>query len=107
MPLRFAAGQPGRSDELSSSLSRSRRHHHRLRQVRRKRNMNERLSSHGRLVFSLCVLLTAVFPAYSQSTTSLRGTVTNIQDGVVPDAVVTLNDQEKGATRQGVTDAVG
>src|SRR5215467_11095230 len=107
MPLRFAAGQPRRSDELSSSLSRSRRRHRRLGQVRRKRNMNERLSSHGRRVFSLCLLLTTLGTSFGQSMTSLRGTITDAQGAVIPGTVVTLSDMEKGTSRQVVTDAVG
>ena len=69
--------------------------------------MSTRVSRYGRLAFSLYVLLTAVFSAYSQSTTSLRGTVSDSQGGVIPGAVVTLTDRDKGALRQIVTDAVG
>jgi hypothetical protein len=69
--------------------------------------MSKRVSRYGRFVFSLYVLLTAVFSAYSQSTTSLRGTVSDSQGGVIPGAVVTLADRDKGASRQIVTDAVG
>ena len=69
--------------------------------------MSKRMSRYGRIVFSLYVLLIAVFSAYSQSTTSLRGTVSDSQSGVIPGAVVTLTDRDKGASRQIVTDAVG
>ena len=69
--------------------------------------MSKRVSRYGRFVFSLYVLLIAVFSAYSQSTTSLRGTVSDSQGGVIPGAVVTLTDRDKGASRQIVTDAVG
>ncbi len=69
--------------------------------------MSTRASGYGRLVFSIYILLTAVFSLYSQSTTSLRGTVSDSQGGVVPGAVVTLTDRDKGASRQIVTDAVG
>jgi hypothetical protein len=62
--------------------------------------MSKRVSRYGRFVFSLYVLLIAVFSAYSQSTTSLRGTVSDSQGGVIPGAVVTLTDRDKGASRQ-------
>src|SRR5690242_11502505 len=69
--------------------------------------MSTRVSRYGRLAFSLYVLLTAVFSAYSQSTTSLRGTVSDSQGGVIPGAVVTLTNHDTGLARQVVSDAVG
>ncbi|HVP47560.1 MAG TPA: carboxypeptidase-like regulatory domain-containing protein [Bryobacteraceae bacterium] len=45
--------------------------------------------------------------AYSQATTSLRGTITDVQSAVIPTAIVTLTNVENGSTRQSVTSAVG
>ena len=58
-------------------------------------------------LFSLLCLLSAASPVCSQSTTSLRGTVTDSQGAVIPGAVVSASDLEKGLSRQIVTDAVG
>ena len=69
--------------------------------------MRKRVSRYSRIVFVLFVALTGVWNLHSQSTTSLRGTITDAQGAVIPGAVVTLTDRDKGASRQIVTDAVG
>src|SRR5205085_749020 len=69
--------------------------------------MNKRVSRYSRIVFVLFVGLTAAWTLYSQSTTSLRGTITDAQGAVIPGAIVTLTDRDKGLSRQIVTDAVG
>src|SRR5258708_24685163 len=45
--------------------------------------------------------------AFAQSTTSLRGTVTDPQGGVIPDAVVLINNMENGSKRQVLTNGNG
>src|SRR6266852_3188642 len=69
--------------------------------------MSNRLSACSRILSALCILLVAASTVYSQSTTSLRGTITDAQGAVIPGAVVTLNNVEKGTSRQVVTDTVG
>jgi len=69
--------------------------------------MINRVSPYSRILFVLFAALTGVWNLYSQSTTSLRGTITDAQGAVIPGAVVTLTDRDKGASRQIVTDAVG
>ena len=69
--------------------------------------MRKSISRHSRILFVLSLLLSTAWIGYSQSTTSLRGTITDAQGAVIPGAVVTLSDMEKGTSRQVVTDAVG
>ena len=69
--------------------------------------MKKRVSRYRRILFVLSILLPTAWIGYSQSTTSLRGTITDAQGAVIPAAVVTLTDTEKGTSRQVVTDAVG
>ncbi|HXI38639.1 MAG TPA: carboxypeptidase regulatory-like domain-containing protein [Bryobacteraceae bacterium] len=45
--------------------------------------------------------------AQAQATASLRGTVTDSQAAVIPQAVVTLTNTETGASRQSLTSAIG
>src|ERR1700680_2462039 len=54
----------------------------------------------------LCLLLSSIF-ARAQSTSSLRGTVTDPSGAVIPDAVVTISSAENGAIRRNSTDANG
>lgn len=68
--------------------------------------MSTRVSRYSRFVFLLCVLGTTG-TVFAQSTTSLRGTITDAQGGVIPGAVVTLASRDQGTSRQVVTDAVG
>src|SRR5258708_4939335 len=45
--------------------------------------------------------------AFAQSTTSLRGTITDPQGGVIPEATVLLGNLENGAKRQVITNGSG
>jgi len=69
--------------------------------------MNKHTRRHSRILFVLSILPPTAWVAYRQSTTSLRGTVSDSLGGVIPAAVVTLSDPGKGVSRQIVTDAVG
>jgi hypothetical protein len=69
--------------------------------------MSKSASRYGCTVVALSLVLSLPWTGYSQSTTSLRGIVSDAQGGVIPGSVITLTDREKGAIRQVVTDAVG
>src|SRR5580693_6115964 len=59
------------------------------------------------LLICLSLLAAAPFSSYSQSTTLLRGTVTDPQGGVIAGAVVTLSNAGTGFNRSVNTDASG
>jgi hypothetical protein len=61
----------------------------------------------SRYTLILFVLALSAFTAYSQSTTSVRGTVTDPSAAVIPQAVVTLKDPANGTKRQVPTSADG
>jgi hypothetical protein len=61
----------------------------------------------SRSVFVVCLLASGIWTAYPQSTTSLRGTLTDSQSAVIPGAMMTLSSAENGTTRQVVTDGAG
>jgi hypothetical protein len=44
---------------------------------------------------------------YAQSTTSLRGVITDPSGGVIPEATVTITNEDNGFLRRNVTDATG
>jgi len=69
--------------------------------------MSKSVRAYVRLVRTVVLLLPLAAIGYSQSTTSLRGVVTDVQSGVIPGTVITLTDSEKGTVRQVVTDAIG
>lgn len=69
--------------------------------------MSKRVRGYCRFVSTVVLLLPLAGIGYSQSTTSLRGVVTDAQGGVIPGTVITLTDRDKGTVRQVVTDAVG
>ena len=58
-------------------------------------------------VFVYGLLVSGLWNAFAQSTTSLRGTVTDVQGGVIPGVMVTLSNTENGWSRQLLTDGVG
>ena len=70
--------------------------------------LDSRLSSFARC-FALACLLTQIVPlAYPQSSTgSVRGTVRDQRDAVVPTAVVTLTNAATNVTSKGATNEVG
>ena len=69
--------------------------------------MSQPVSRYSRTPILISFLFSIAWIGYSQSTTSLRGTITDAQGAVIPGTVVTLSDMEKGTSRQVVTDAVG
>jgi hypothetical protein len=66
-----------------------------------------RLSSRLKAICLAAALLASAGTAYSQATTSLRGTVTDSQGLALPTAVLALTNVENGAMRRLVTDSVG
>src|ERR1700674_445530 len=64
-------------------------------------------SCFSKKVFLLLGLALSSISAYPQSTSSLRGTVTDPSGAVIPDAVVTISSAENGAIRRNSTDANG
>src|SRR3984893_17903197 len=54
----------------------------------------------------LCLVLSSV-SAHGQSTSSLRGTVTDPSGAVIPGATVTISSSENGSSRRNLTDANG
>ncbi|QMV17966.1 carboxypeptidase regulatory-like domain-containing protein [Granulicella sp. 5B5] len=56
-----------------------------------------------------CVLLSAALPAFTQTSTtgSIRGTVTDPQGGLIPNAIVTVKSEGTDATRTVTTDKGG
>src|SRR5260370_4305669 len=63
-------------------------------------------SSFSKLAVLLCLTIGAL-TANAQSTTSLRGTVTDPSGGVIADAAVSLTSAENGSSRRIITDANG
>src|SRR6266568_3826012 len=58
--------------------------------------------------FCICVLLlTSVFAAHGQSTTSLRGVITDQTGAIIPGAVVSLTNDGTGFKRQALTGEAG
>ena len=47
------------------------------------------------------------FSCYAQSTTSMRGVITDPSGGVIPEAIVTITNADNGLLRRNVTDASG
>ena len=64
-------------------------------------------SCFSKQVLLLLSLLLSSISAHAQSTSSLRGTVTDPSGAVIPDAVVTISSAENGAIRRNSTDANG
>src|SRR5260370_28040327 len=67
------------------------------------------MRSHNSLRCTLLIFVAAVLAlsGYAQSTTSLRGPITDPQGGIIPDATVLLNNLENGAKRQALTTGNG
>src|SRR5579872_2569300 len=68
--------------------------------------MTTRISRYRSIALMVCALA-SLWNAYPQSTTSLRGIITDSQGGVIPGAIVTLSDPDKGLSRQIVSNGVG
>lgn len=60
-----------------------------------------------RLLALLCGALLASLSAYAQSTSLLRGTITDPQGAVIAEATVTLKNAQTGFTRQSLSNANG
>jgi hypothetical protein len=60
--------------------------------------MSQPVNRYSRTIILIILLFSIVWMGYSQSTTSLRGTITDAQGAVIPGTVVTLSDMEKGTS---------
>jgi carboxypeptidase family protein len=60
-----------------------------------------------KILLCVLVLFLGTCSSYSQSTTSLRGVITDSSGGVIAEASVTMTSTENGAVRTSVTDANG
>jgi hypothetical protein len=60
-----------------------------------------------RRVFVVFLLASSVWTAYPQSTTSLRGTLTDSSGGLISGVMMTLSNADNGASRQVLTDGTG
>ena len=58
-------------------------------------------------VFVFFVLASSIWTAYPQSTTSLRGTLTDSSGAVITGAMMTLSNADNGTSRQVLTDGTG
>jgi hypothetical protein len=61
----------------------------------------------SKLAVSLLCLLVVPFVSFAQSTTSLRGTVTDPSGGAIADAAVAISSDENGSSRRNLTDSNG
>jgi hypothetical protein len=64
-------------------------------------------SSISKLVLYLFFPLVVPFTLFAQSTTSLRGTVTDPSGAAIADAAVTISSSENGSSRRNLTDSNG
>src|SRR5262249_51957925 len=55
------------------------------------------------LSFCVCIVLVASLPTYAQSTTSLRGVITDPSGAIIPGAVVSLTNDLTGFKRQALS----
>ena len=60
-----------------------------------------------KFLMGLIVIFLGTCIAYSQSTTSLRGVITDPSGGVIPETAITMTSTENGLVRRTVTDANG
>ena len=60
-----------------------------------------------KIVMSLLGIFLGACSAYAQSTTSLRGVITDPSGGVIPEATVSIISADNGSVRRNVTDASG
>ncbi len=58
-------------------------------------------------VFVVFLLASSIWTAYPQSTTSLRGTLTDSTGAVITGVMMTLSNADNGASRQVLTDGTG
>ena len=59
------------------------------------------------IFMGLLGILLGTFSCYAQSTTSMRGVITDPSGGVIPEAIVTITNADNGLLRRNVTDASG
>src|ERR1700682_1686989 len=59
------------------------------------------------IFMGLLGILLGTFSCYAQSTTSMRGVITDPSGGVIPEATVTITNADNGLLRRNVTDASG
>jgi len=59
------------------------------------------------IFMGLLGIFLGTFSCYAQSTTSMRGVITDPSGGVIPEAIVTITNADNGLLRRNVTDASG
>src|SRR6266446_8902618 len=59
------------------------------------------------IFMGLLGIFLGTFSCYAQSTTSLRGVITDPSGGVIPDATVSITNADNGFLRRNATDASG
>src|SRR5712664_2657283 len=59
------------------------------------------------IFMGLLGILLGTFSCYAQSTTSMRGVITDPSGGVIPEATVTITNADNGLLRRNVTDTSG
>src|SRR5579872_5493934 len=69
--------------------------------------MSKLVRSRDLSTFVVFLLASSIWTAYPQSTTSLRGTLTDSTGAVITGAMMTLSSAERGASRQVLTNGAG
>src|SRR6266851_2568833 len=70
-------------------------------------SMSKLMRQHSPRVFVLVLLASSIGTVYPQSTTSLRGSLTDSSGGVISGVMMTLSNADNGTSRQVLTDGTG